>query len=389
MGCAGIVVPAAVVGDLGAAWSEVVAVLAVVAVLVATQRAAASGEGPLVEQALLGITLLSIGAGWVGVVFHVEPLAEEAVGIWRAAGTVTYSNALGALAALLVPLAVIRAGTTGRRSLTLALAGLVGGVGITASRGAVLALVAGVVAIAVVDRAVLTRPAVLRGGTAGLAAAGACLPAAVAHAPTWGTATMAAGGLALAALICGTTPSPTLGIESASNRRPTRQWGAMALVLAGLVMGVAGFALAADDLDAAERFGLESGDRADELSAAFASIGENPWWGSGPGDRELVLEGDIPRVAEFAHNEYVQVVVDFGLIGAVLIVGAVIVAARAVRWRPDQAQNHAAWAGVAVLAVTGAVDFTWHVVAIPLAATTLVGLATHSTHHLTTVPADA
>jgi len=84
-------------------------------------------------------------------------------------------------------------------------------------------------------------------------------------------------------------------------------------------------------------------------------------------------------VALYAHNEYVQMLVDLGAIGGVLLlalivaVGAHFYRGRGPGHRPGVRDG--AVAGVAAFAVHSAFDFLWHIPVLLLAAGLLIGLA--------------
>src|SRR5207245_997371 len=87
--------------------------------------------------------------GLLGVAFHVSPWSMRATGLWRAASTLTYANALGALLVLSVPAALVlaaeRPGPIARVFTFLILAGVLASL----SRGAFLgmAVLGGAVAV--------------------------------------------------------------------------------------------------------------------------------------------------------------------------------------------------------------------------------------------------
>jgi O-antigen ligase len=86
----------------------------------------------------------------------------------------------------------------------------------------------------------------------------------------------------------------------------------------------------------------------------------------------------------YVHNEYLQVAVQLGMVGAALLLGLLV----AVGWlllratgpagrrSPDAGLRAGVLAALAAFAVHSALDFTWHLPAIPLLIAALVGLAT-------------
>jgi O-antigen ligase len=82
--------------------------------------------------------------------------------------------------------------------------------------------------------------------------------------------------------------------------------------------------------------------------------------------------------SRYAHNEYLQVLAELGFVGLALLVVLLASLAWTVwRGRPH-APSTAVWAGaaagLAALAVHSALDFLWHLPAIPLAGAVLAGL---------------
>lgn len=80
----------------------------------------------------------------------------------------------------------------------------------------------------------------------------------------------------------------------------------------------------------------------------------------------------------YVHNEYLQVLAELGFVGLALLIVLLASLAWAVwRGRPH-APSTAVWAGaaagLAALAVHSALDFLWHLPAIPLAGAVLAGL---------------
>ncbi len=77
--------------------------------------------------------------------------------------------------------------------------------------------------------------------------------------------------------------------------------------------------------------------------------------------------------AHYAHNEYLQVAVDAGVIGLLLLVVVVVAVAKSVR-RTDVATSCALGALI-TFAVCGAVDFDWHLPTIALMGGLVAGMA--------------
>ena len=107
---------------------------------------------------LLAFGVLLAITSWMGVAWHLTPLALTSEGLWRGASTITYANAL---AGVLVPLALTALAllSAKERSVPLALVAtlLLLGVATTLSRAGVLALVAGLTLLVLIRGAVVLR----------------------------------------------------------------------------------------------------------------------------------------------------------------------------------------------------------------------------------------
>jgi len=230
---------------------------------------------------------------------------------------------LGAIAGLLlVPLAQLRRG-----ALTVCL-GVLGGLAVvaTSSGGSAQPLAAVAVALAVVLAVVLPR----RGHSVGL--------------PSRRT-----GGLGVRKRIALVT--------------------LLGLATIGIAVG-AGFVLR---VPIERRVALGSSeDRSYEWSAAFDQWRSSPVVGVGP-DQTLYFHAPDGNFAHFSHNEYLQVLADGGVVGALLLVCTGICVVRAMR-REDVATSCAA-AALLAFAVAGALDFDWHLAALGLVGGWVAGLA--------------
>jgi O-Antigen ligase len=364
------VLDAALLGVATAGVGPALLLLGVVAVLLVCRRLGQEDR----EVLLLGVVavgLLVALAGWLGVAGRVGSWAWLGDGLWRASSTLTYPNAA---AAVLVPVVLLVLGrlvdAPGSLPLALAATGLLAGAAATMSRAAVLALAVGLVVLAG-----------LRGfpGTA-RAALGPCMGALVALAglvPSMPDAGPPRPALALAGLCAG------LALAAVVAR--LRRWPAVALVLGGVLVGCLAAAVVvggvgdAARLVAETRITLASPDRSDAVDAAVRVAAEHPLTGAGPGQADLRSRGADggTRFFAYAHNEYVQVAAELGLVGLGLL--AVLLAALArLLWRARAAgQEGAGWAGVvaaaAAFAVHSGFDFVWHLPAVVLVVTLLAG----------------
>jgi O-Antigen ligase len=259
--------------------------------------------------------------------------------------------------------------------LTLAATGLLTGLAATVSRAGALAFTVGLIVLALLRGPRATARAGL-GPVAGALLALACLlpsmPAAAAPWPMLAVAGLAAG-LALAAVV---------------RRLPRRAVMALALfgVLAGgLVMTAADGDVPGDALRtvAVARANIASPARADGLRAAARVVGEHPLSGVGPSQAHLQWTGrdGATRILRYAHNEYVQVAVEFGLPGLTLLAILLLAIARSLwiaLWiaraaAPGQAASAGVLAAATAFAVHSGFDFVWHLPAVLLTVLVLIG----------------
>jgi O-antigen ligase len=102
----------------------------------------------------------------------------------------------------------------------------------------------------------------------------------------------------------------------------------------------------------------------------------------GPGRIALVWTTADGRtvISRYAHNEYLQVLVQLGVIGFLLLLVLLAAITRTVWQGRAAAPSPQLWAGVAAglvaLAVHSGLDFLWHIPAIPLLGALLIGLTT-------------
>jgi len=348
----------------------VVALLTALCTVLLVCRRTSAADREALAVATLGIGVLVALSGWAGVAWRIDPLALEDQGLWRAATTLTYANAA---AGLLVPLVLLALGRAVARPAsplnTAGLCVLLAGAGATLSRGGAVALVAGLACLAAgcgprrTARALM--PATL-GALVALAALAPSMPAGAASRPL----------LAVTGIIAGVLIAVALG--SAPARVPT-----IALVAA---LGAGAILVTVGPLDGAwrsvsgARITMASPDRQSETSAAVGLVGDRPLTGTGPGRATLFFSDadGQPVAARYAHNEYLQVLIELGVVGLALTVFLLGALARSVGAGRATAPSQELWvgaaAGLVALGVHSAFDFLWHVPALPLAAALLVGL---------------
>lgn len=318
---------------------------------------AASGTGFESPAGLfLGLGAFAAVAGLIGTAFHLEPLALEAQGLWRAASTLTYANSLGAV---LVPCLAAGAWRLSRKDRFTDRAGMalvVAGLFTSMSRAAGVALFIGLVVGFIADRGpmlkaiIASRSAVV----AGLVVGASALPSI--FGPQQPLLILA--GVFLGAAIC------SVGTRSRTGTRVA----ALALIVAMLGVGVMVVSGAVQGLGA--RLVNEDRSRIWEASAE-AGVDSLPE-GLGLGRFE-VYEQRHGRMflIRYAHNEGLQALVETGWLGPI----AYLVATALVGWELWVRRRGAALAIlVAVSFFThGMLDFVWHVPAVALLAFLFVG----------------
>lgn len=338
-------------------------------VLLICRRTLAEEREALVAGALTIGVLCALG-GWVGVAWRLSPLALEADGLWRAASSFTYANAT---AALLAPLSLLALAHLTRephrlwRSLTTSW--LLLGLGASLSRGGIAAFVVGLSLLCVLlgtSRVLRTSVAPITGAVVAFAGLCPSIPGMYQPRPVLAILGLV-GGLGAVMFISG----------------PFRRYrtSVVAFVLAFIVLLPSGISLAAIGFISKRRFHFRSDDRVEQIMAAIQLFKEEPFNGVGPGNADLLWMGSESThfVARYVHNEYLQVLVELGAIGLVLLVAVMVTLVRTVakgcRWAPSKEVWAGAAAGLSAFGFHGALDFVWHLPAILLFAALLVGIA--------------
>jgi O-antigen ligase len=314
------------------------------------------------QKEVAAVFLASIGAveavvGFYGLTMRASPLAIPDQNLWRLASTVTYSNGAGLILALSLLVAL---GLNGRwwysRSLVcLCVAGLLA----TQSRGALIGALCGLLFVPLTRYRVMWFPLAC-GAIAGVVA--------VATSPSPKAEPIV--GVALVLCVGASVALRPVAVGLATRRRLTFAV-AGGLVVAGLSAIVAHTALALRLLTSASLY-----DRSPEWSSAYHQFQGAPWFGVGP-DQLVPLLGGHGTLAHFAHNEYLQVAADAGLIGVALLLFAAVAVAKSVR-RADVGTSCALGALIA-FALCGAFDFDWHLPMIALIGGCVAGLAGSAT----------
>jgi hypothetical protein len=347
-------------------------VAGLVAMLLAGRRLGPAGRAVLVAGTLaVGAALAA--TGWIGVLRHRRPWGWPGQGLWRAAGTLTYPNAA---AALLVMLALVAVGllVERRRSALLGAAAtaLLVGAGATVSRAGALAAVLGAVALATLvgpGRLLRAAAAPVLGALVALAGLAPSLPESAPSRPVPAVLGLAAGLLIGTAVPMVRAPR-RLGLVGAA---------AVLAVAAGLAAGSTALTAAAGALSDG-RVSVSSADRFDGATAALRELRDHPVTGAGPGLDRLTWSDPAGglHLLRYAHDEYLQVGAELGIVGLALLGGflaAVGTLLRRPALDPPDGLRAGVVGGVVALAGHAAFDFVWHLPVIPLSAAALVGLA--------------
>jgi O-Antigen ligase len=321
--------------------------------------------------AAVGVGVLVALTGWIGLAWHHAPWASVVEArLWRAAATLTYANAAAALLAALCLLAM--ALVLGRPHspvrVTAAYLCLVG-LGATLSRGGLIALLVGMVVLVFLAGLRTAWPilSVLFGAGIALAGLLPSMPATASAQPVPAALTLLLGAAVAVGLI--RLPARVRRVALPS-----------VLVLLGLALaGAVWYSHSVRQL-ATARLTVNSSGRSGAATAALRLIADQPWTGVGPGRSRYIWtapDGQV-LIARYAHDEYLQLLVELGTIGLVLLLCLLISAALTVhsgRRYPHSRIRAGAVAALAALAVHSGFDFLWQLTVIPLACGLFIGLA--------------
>lgn len=360
-------------GEPGSGIGMATLLAAFAAVPMVVRRQARAGRDLLLT-GLLGAGVVVATLGWVGVVWHRTPWSLPNDGVWRATSTLTYANAT---AAILVPVFLVSLGPLidrprdARRSAVTAML-LVGAVA-TLSRAGMLALVAGLIVLSALTGARRVASAGLAPATgAGVAVGGLLVAMPLTSAPHQ--------LVPVVALPTGLVAAAALGRWSLSRRGALL--ASTALAVGALLLLRTGAAHRAMGDVALSRGHASSPPRVDATEAALRIVQDRLLIGVGPGDGWVrwSSEGGTTQTMQYVHDEYLQVLVELGIVGLALLlsvlVGSVLLVRRAIRRDRATALPAAVAAATAAVAVHGGFDFVWHVPVVPLVFATLLGLLT-------------
>ena len=336
----------------------------------------------LAEPALVAGAVTVVGYGLS------ERLVPDLVSFERSLGAsgllkqpITYWNAMGVLAAVAIVLAARVMGDVQRRpawgtAAAIACAPLGAGLGLTASRGAIAALAAGLAALVLLaPERRQARAALLALGASALGGLAASLIPAV-RTLEGGAAERRLQGLAALAVLGAIAAASALverRVVPASGRtrlpRPGRALAplaviALAAVLVPALVGGGGRGL--------------GGNRHDYWTVAAGVFADHPVRGAGSGAFvvEWAREREIEESVRDAHSLYLETAAELGLLG-LLVLGlffAGVVAAGRGAHRRDAALAAGPCAALVVLLMHAAVDWDWEVPAVTLPALVLAGV---------------
>lgn len=317
-------------------------------------------------------TIVAFTAIW-GVVAHSSPWGRVTEGVWRGSSSLTYANGAAAVLGPLAVIAFVRATReeSWRYATTTVL--LMIGFASTQSRGGALALAVAIVpTIAHVGLRESARSAVPI--LAGLA---------VGMPPVLIIASASEPRPVLAVVLVATALLVTrIGWAGRHRLTSPLAWFLGSVAVVGSVFGLTPLSAAvgarltfrSGTTAGGESAAVLFGDRAQGWVVAWEQFRERPVVGHGPGAVDLtwVDEGRTFRLL-FAHNEYLELAVTHGLVGIGALVASAMLLRRALKLRLN-ARTVPYSIGLLVFMAHSAVDFLWHIPALPVLFAFLVGL---------------
>lgn len=265
-----------------------------------------------------GLGVACLGAtgsliGFAGLVWRWYPIAMPAQSLWRLSTTLTYSDAAGLVLAmcLLVAMGVKSYPPLTRVTVCLCAGGLLA----TQSRGAYVAFACACLLVPWRRYVDLAIPLV-----AGIALGAAAIVSSPEATPVPWLA-------AVVVITCAISAFASWDIRS--YRLPPQARIAVVVVLLVLVVAAAAGAHHEIGLRA---LAPSDQDRGSEWSAALEQWRSAPLLGVGP-DRLLTFHASDGTFAHFAHNEYLQIAADAGIIGVALLVAAAVSVASCAPYR--------------------------------------------------------
>lgn len=326
--------------------------------------------------AVLLVAMIVAVTAIAGVATHEVPWGRITEGIWRGSSSLTYANAAAGVVGPIALLTFVRAAVGGRRIHASATVLLLIAMASTQSRGGVLAflLLCPVVVVHLgLLRTVRSSLPVIGGFAVG--APILLLNARATEVPQPGLVALSVGlGLVITSM--------TWSWRDRVRRPGWTLAGAIAVTVVVLVSsGGASTLFERVTLRSGTTAGGEDaevlfGDRGKEWSTAIDRIGEAPMVGHGPGvvDLSWTEDGRTFR-ALFVHNEYLELAVTHGLIGILALAMSVWLWTRGPR---DHDKSFPMLIASGVFLLHSALDFLWHLPALPVLFALLAGLAVSS-----------
>lgn len=307
---------------------------------------------------LAALSMACLGAtgalvGFAGLAWRWFPMAMPAQGLWRLSSTLTYADAAGLVlgVCLLLALGCDRFPLLVRVVVSLTAGGLLA----TQSRGAYLAFACACFLVPARRYAQLLVPLL-----AGIALGVASIASSPGSKPVPWLVVVVIGAVAIAA-------GDLRGVQRDWSNARKRAW-----VGAAVLCGVISISVLVHHEIGLRALAPSDQDRSVEWSSALHQWASAPFLGVGP-DRPLVFHAADGTYAHFAHNEYLQVGADTGIVGVGLLGLVALSLARVLR-RVDLLSSCAV-AAVVCWAVAGAFDFDWHLPAVGLVGGWCAGLA--------------
>jgi hypothetical protein len=369
-----------------------------------------------VAAAIATVVILALGSRFAPSLFPANDTATFLPTVAnRLAYPLNYWNAVAALVALAVPIAIERAAFSPRLALRAAWAAVLPLMALTIfltfSRGGALALGVALIVLFLVSprRLALLGPLVLGAGGGTILIAAATQRTAVEDG-TVSAATQHQGTeMAIAALVVAVGVAflqvaftlahshgnvPARLIPSRRLRRRILAGAAVAALIAAIALQAPErlsdqwqsfktpqLALPTSQENRIERFQSASGHgRYQFWEAAVDAAREKPLTGIGPGSYEFwwAKNGSLPWFVRNAHSLYMETLAELGVVGLALVLGflafvlaAGVQAARRVRYHAPA--GAAATAALAAFATSAALDWIWQVPAVPVAFLVLAG----------------
>ena len=320
------------------------------------------GLGASLLRAVMTVAALVALTGAVGVAAHVSPWGEPATGLWRASTSIGYPNAAATLLVMLTPVTALFV-ASGRRLIDrFVLTTLLLGVLLTSSR---IGLVS--VAVAAVLFAFTGHGRVL------LASRRPAVAAIVAFA---GFIPSITGPVALIPAVLTCVLAAVLVLMQPSHYSVIDFWRPFRYVIHGLVIIILAWLTIKIGITRA----LAGGEgRSATWQAAFEEIRHASLTGVGPGHVHLAYEwrgGNL--ITPFAHNEILQAIVETGAVGALCLLGALMIIIRSIMERSRAGigpMTASCLIGASAFGLASFVDFPWHVPVLVVVVFLLAGLA--------------